>query len=51
MIIDYEGKILDEIEEVEGGIYAEINLPKMYEFRSKCTILNDIKDNYEVIVK
>jgi len=49
MIIDYEGKIMDEIEEIEGGIYAEVNLPKMYEFRSKCTILNDIKDAYEVI--
>lgn len=51
MIIDYEGKILDEINEIEGGIYAEVNLPKMYEFRSKCTVLNDIKDNYEVIIK
>ena len=51
MIIDYEGKILDQIEEIEGGIYAEINLPKMYEFRNKCTILNDIKDSYEVIIK
>ena len=26
MIIDYDGNILDEIEEKEGGIYAEINL-------------------------
>ena len=51
MIINYEGKILDEIEEIEGGIYAEVNLPKMYEFRDKCTILNDIKENYEVIKK
>ena len=51
MIIDYEGKILDEIEEIEGGIYAEADLNKMYEFRSKCTILNDIKDSYEVILK
>lgn len=51
MIIDYEGKIIDEIEEIEGGIYAEADLNKMYEFRSKCTILNDIKDSYEVILK
>ena len=49
MIIDYEGNIIDEIEEKEGGIYAEINLPKMYEFREKCTVLDDIKDSYEVI--
>ena len=51
MIINYEGKILDEIEEIEGGIYAEVNLPLMYEFRDKCTVLNDIKENYEVIIK
>ena len=51
MIIDYNGKILDEIEEVEGGIYAEIVLDKMYEFREKCTILKDIKNSYEVIRK
>ena len=51
MIINYEGKILDEIEEIEGGVYAEVNLPQMYEFRNKCTVLNDIKNNYEVILK
>ena len=51
MIIDYEGKIMDEIEEIEGAIYAEADLTKMYEFRSKCTILNDIKNSYEVIIK
>ena len=49
MIIDYEGKILSEIEEKEGGIYAELDLNKMYDFRSKCTILKDICDTYEVI--
>lgn len=49
MILDYEGKIMDEIDEIEGGIYAEINLNKMYEFREKCTILKDIKPDYEVI--
>lgn len=51
MIIDYEGKILDEIEEIEGGIYAEVNLNKMYEFRNKCTILKDIRESYEVLCK
>ena len=51
MILDYEGKILAEIEEKEGGIYAELDLNKMYEFRDKCTILNDIKDSYEVVIK
>ena len=51
MIIDYDGKILDEINENEGGIYAEIDLEKMYDFRAKCTVLKDIKDSYEVIIK
>ena len=51
MIINYEGKILDEIEDIEGGIYAEINLPVMYDFRKKCTVLNDIKDDYEVLIR
>jgi len=51
MIIDYEGKILDQIEDIEGGVYAEINLPQMYEFRAKCTILKDIKKSYEVTIK
>ena len=50
MIIDYNGNILDQIEEIEGGIYAEVSLPEMYEFRDKCTILNDIKDSYEVVL-
>jgi len=51
MIINYKGDILDQIEDIEGGIYSEINLTEMYEFRDKCTILNDIKDNYKVIKK
>ena len=51
MIYDYNGKMLDEIEEIEGGIYAEIDLEKMYDFRANCNILNDIKSSYEVIVK
>ena len=51
MIIDYKGEFIDEIEEKEGGIYAEIDLDKMYEFRSQCTVLKDIKESYEVIRK
>lgn len=51
MILDFQGEILDQIEEKEGGIYAEVDLEKMYEFRSKCTVLKDIKESYEVIIK
>ena len=50
MIIDYQGNILDQIEEIEGGVYAEADLNKMYEFREKCTVLNDIKNFYDVKV-
>lgn len=48
MILDYNGNILSEINEEEGAIFAEIDLDEMYEFRSKCTILEDIKKSYEV---
>ena len=51
MILDYKGDILSEINTEEGGIYAEINLDEMYEFRSKCTVLKDIKHSYEVVKK
>ncbi len=49
LIYDYSGNILDEINTIEGAIAATINLYDMYEFRNKCTILNDIQDSYEVI--
>ncbi len=51
MILDYNGNILSEINRKEGGIYAEIDLEEMYNFRKKCTILKDIKDSYEVAIK
>lgn len=51
MIIDYKGDVLDEIYLVEGPIYAEIDLESMYEFRNKCTVLDDIQESYEVIKK
>lgn len=51
LVYDYDGNILSEIEEKEGGIYAEIDLDKMHEFRAKCTMLNDIQNSYEVINK
>ena len=49
MIIDYNGNILSEINTVEGAVFAEVDLNEMYDFRGKCTILEDIKENYEVI--
>lgn len=51
MILDYNGNILSEINEIEGGIYATIALEEMYDFREKCKILDDIKKSYEVIKK
>ena len=51
MIIDYKGDILSEINEIEGGIYANINLDEMYNFREKCRVLDDIKSSYEVKIK
>ena len=51
MILDYNGNVLSEINKIEGGIYATIDLEEMYSFREKCRILEDIKDSYEVIIK
>ena len=49
MILDYNGNILSEIDKIEGGIYATIDLKEMYAFREKCQVLGDIKNSYEVI--
>lgn len=49
MIYDYSGNILDEIDTVEGCISAVIDLPPMYDFRDKCTVLKDVHEKYEVI--
>ena len=51
MIIDYKGDIISEINKNEGGIFADIDLNEMYDFRDKCTVLSDIKNSYEVIIK
>ena len=51
MILNYQGDILDEINVIEGGIYANIDLNEMYEFRNKCSVLADIKESYEVLQK
>lgn len=49
LIYDYSGNILSEINNIEGCMTAELNMEEMYKFREKCTILNDIKQNYEVV--
>lgn len=49
MILDYKGDILSEINLIEGGIYASIDLDEMYSFRDKCRVIDDIKQSYEVI--
>ena len=51
MILDYKGEILSEINQIEGGIFAEIDLESMYQFRNKCCVLDDIKNSYEVKIK
>lgn len=51
LIYDFSGNVLDEIDTKEGVIKATLDLPSMYEFRSKCTVLKDIHDNYEVLYK
>lgn len=49
-IINYKGDVLTSIMKGEGIRTADIYLEPMYDFRSMCTILSDIKNNYEVKV-
>jgi len=50
-IFDFVGETLTEIKDQKEGIMScEINLKNMYEYRNSCTILDDIRDNYEVRV-
>ena len=49
MILDYKGDVLSEINKIEGGISATIDLEEMYVFRDKCRVLDDIKNSYEVV--
>lgn len=45
-IIDYNGETLTEIKDIEGAMFAEIKFDEIYKFREKCTVLNDICDEY-----
>lgn len=47
-IIDYKGDEISSIMHDEGIVTAMLDIDSMYDFRNKCTILNDIKENYEV---
>ena len=49
-IIDYKGEELNSIMSGEGIVSSVLNFHEMYEFREKCAILNDIRDDYEVKV-
>ena len=49
-IIDYKGEELNSIMSGEGIVGAELDLNEMYQFRQKCAILDDIRDDYEVKV-
>lgn len=50
-IIDYNGNVLSEILDGEGIIHSTLKLKEMHNFREKCTILNDIRESYEVVCK
>lgn len=48
-IIDYKGETISEIKDQKEGVMScEIDLSLMYDFREKCTCMNDIRENYEV---
>ena len=51
-IIDYLGNTISEIkDQKEGFMSAIIDFSEMEKYRKQCTILNDLKNNYEVITK
>ena len=48
-IIDYKGDSISEIkDQKEGAMKASLDFNEMYEFRDKCTCINDIRETYEV---
>jgi nitrilase len=49
-IIGYKGETISEIkDQKEGAMSATLDFTPMYEFRDKCTCMNDIRTNYEVV--
>lgn len=51
-IIDYLGNTIFEIKgQKEGFMTAVISFEEMEKYRNECTILEDVKNNYEVIIK
>ncbi len=47
--IDYKGDTISEIkEQKEGAMNAVLKFAPMYDFREKCTCMNDIRNSYEV---
>lgn len=50
-IFDFVGNTIAEIKDQnEGLMTCEINFNDMYKYREDCTILKDVRDNYEVEV-
>ena len=47
-VIDYLGNTISKIKKNRGCAISEIKLNDMYNFRKKCTILEDIQNKYEV---
>ncbi len=51
-IIDFLGNTIAEIkDQKEGFMTAQIDFSKMETYRNECTVLKDLKSNYEVIIK
>ncbi len=49
-IIDYKGEELSSIMSGEGIVCATLDIEDMYNFRGKCPVIKDIRNNYEVKV-
>ncbi len=51
MIIDYQGRIKNKLNDEEGIIYSEININDMKEYREQMPILKDTKKTYNILEK
>lgn len=48
MAIDYNGNLLAEIRDVEGAMIFEVKFDEIYDFRNKCRIIEDVREDYGV---
>ncbi len=49
MVVDFHGKIISSLKEEEKVLQAEIDTDIMKQYREQMPVLNDIKENYQIL--